>query len=265
VPVLFAKMTRLMQHLEYCGELWRCFSVFRAPARMIAGYLGLPVSYPFTCETVGGTKIRVASRADLATAWIIYLRREYMVDPGDEVVVDCGANIGVFSLYAASCAPRSRIFAVEPFPSTFQELRDNIALNRLDRRVNCLAVALSETDGSVNMYAATHVPSQAREVIRPSLPDTISVPAMSLSSLLKTINVPVIDLLKMDIEGSEHAVFLNTRPSVLTCVKRISIEYHRTAPKQPLFEFLNQAGFVLQRDRVLGRDYGVAEFVSEAP
>lgn len=232
---------------------------------MIAGYLGLPISYPFICETTAGTKIRIASRTDLATAWIIYLRREYRVSRDDEVIVDCGANIGVFSLYAASTAPRSRIFAVEPFPSTFQELRDNVALNSLNRRVSCLSVALSANNGDVNMYAAAHVPSQARQVIRPSLSDTVSVPAMSLSSLLSGLGVEAVDLLKMDIEGSEHAVLLNTKPSVLACVKRISIEYHQTAPKQPLFEFLNQAGFVLQRDRVLGRDYGVAEFVSEAP
>jgi len=265
VPVLFAKIARVLRHLEYCDEFRHCFSVFRRPARMIAGYLGLPVSYPFTCGTTGGTKIRVSNRMDLVTAWIIYLRREYTVDPDDEVIVDCGANIGVFTLYAASTAPRSRIFAIEPFPSTFQELRENVGLNHLNSRVSCLSVALSGSDGRVNMYAAAHVSSQGREVIQPSLPDTVSVPAMSLFSLLGGLGVEAVDLLKMDIEGSEHAVLLNSRPGVLACVKRISIEYHRTAPKQPLFDFLNRAGFVLQRDRVLGRDYGVAEFVSEAP
>jgi FkbM family methyltransferase len=231
---------------------------------MIAGYLGMPVSYPFTCATRSGTKVRVAGRTDLVTTWIIYLRHEYTVEPDDEIILDCGANIGVFALYAASVAPRSRVFAVEPFPSTFQDLRENIKLNRLDERVTCVSIALSASDGMVNMYAAPEVPSQARQVIRPSGSDTVSVPAMSLSSLLGRIGVDEVDMLKMDIEGSEHTALLHAEPGVLARCKRISVEYHEIAPKGPLFDHMKAAGFVLRHDRVLGDNYGVAEFVRDA-
>lgn len=227
---------------------------------MIAGYVGLPISYPFFCETMAGTKIRLAGRNDLATTWIIYLRHEYTVKADDEIIVDCGANVGVFALYAAASAPKSCIFAVEPFPSTFHELSENIQLNHLDDRVTCVSVALTGSDGMVNMYAAPEVASQARQVIQPSGADTVSVPALSLSSLLARIAVREVDMLKMDIEGSEHPALLGAGPSTLARIKRLSVEYHQTGPKGPLFDHLQASGFVLHHDRILGHNYGVAEF-----
>jgi len=261
VSTYYVKIARGLRHLEYFGEVWRCFSVFRRPLRMLAGYLGPFASYPFICETRAGDRIQVADRMDLVTTWIIYLRNEYPVKPEDQVIVDCGANIGVFTIYSASIAPRSQVFAIEPFPETFQSLRENVELNSLDSRVACLPVALAATDGPVNMYAAPHVASQARQVIRPSGADTVSVPALSLSSLFGRIELPMIDLLKMDIEGSEHTVLLHADPCALARVKRIAVEYHQNCPKKPLFDHLQRSGFSLRQDRILGCDYGVAEFV----
>jgi len=255
------KLTRGLRHLEYASELWRCFWVFRRPLRVLAGYLSLPITYPFTCETTAGVKVVIMDRPDLVTTWIIFLRDEYVVRPDDRVIVDCGANIGTFALYAASLSGEPRVVAVEPYPATFRQLRDNVELNGLDGRVSCVAVALSASDGDVNMYAAPEVPSHARQVIRPSGPDTVSVPAVSLLSLFRKLGLETVDLLKMDIEGSEHSVLIHADRNTLGRVKRIALEYHPNHPKRPLFDHMASMGFVVQHDRVLGRDYGVAEFV----
>src|ERR1035441_2246959 len=261
MSTFFTRGRRGLRHLEYWDEFFRCLSVFRQPVRLLAGYLGLPVSYPFMCETQAGIKLRIATRMDLVTTWIIYLRHEYTVKPDDEVIIDCGSDLGVFALYAASLAPRSHIFALEPFPPTFQELCENIRLNGLDHRVTCISIALSASDGNVNMYAAPNIASQARQVIRPSGADTVSVPALNLSSLLGRIGVSAVDMCKMDIEGSEHPALLQAEPSALFCVKRLSVEYHQTGSKEALFNHLAAAGFALRQDRILGDNYGVAEFI----
>ena len=258
-----ARLNRGVRHLGYVREFLRCFLVFRSPLRTIFGYLWLPVSYPFFCVTRSGDRFRVINRSDLATVWIIYLRNEYNVRLEDKVILDGGANIGAFSVFAASRAAGARIFAVEPFPSTFDRLEESVRANHLEDRVTCMRVALASEDQNVNMYAATHVDSQARQVIKPSGPDTVRVPALSLSSLLERIGVAEFDLLKMDIEGGEHPVVLHTDARVLSRFKRISIEYHQTGEKKPLFQHLMAAGFVLRRDRVLGFNYGVAEFLFE--
>lgn len=252
---------RALQHVEYGGELGRCLRVFRRPLRMLTGYLGMPIAYPFTGETRTGVRIAIMDRADLVTTWIIFLRGEYVVLPEDRVIVDCGANIGAFALYAASLSRQARVDAVEPFPATFRQLRSNVQLNHLGARVSCVAVALSASDGEVNMYAAPDVPSHARQVIQPSGSDTVSVPALTLSSLFHKLDLETVDLLKMDIEGSEHSVLMHADRTTLARVKRIALEYHQNRPKGPLFDFLQSMGFVVRRDRALGRDYGVAEFV----
>ncbi|MGW5867320.1 amino acid adenylation domain-containing protein [Streptomyces sp. NPDC055239] len=56
-----------------------------------------------------------------------YLREGISVTPGS-VVIDVGANVGMFSLQVATEAPGSRIIAVEPAPAAFARLRANSAL-----------------------------------------------------------------------------------------------------------------------------------------
>ena len=62
--------------------------------------------------------------------------------------------------------------------------------------------------------------------------DTVSVPALTLSSFVERIGIGEFDLLKMDIEGSEHAAVLSADALVLSRFKRVSIEYHQTGEKR---------------------------------
>lgn len=229
---------------------------------MLAGYLGAKVEYPFTCETQGGAKILLTNRTDLKTAWVIFLRHEYRVEQSDQLIVDCGANIGVFALYAAQRAKQARIIAIEPFPETFQRLQKNLSLNGLNGRVQRFSWALSDEDGLAQMDNWPTRSSQDHQVLKEKVEGSVEVPTISLGSLARRIGETV-DLLKIDIEGSEHRALLNTEGSVLRKFRRISMEYHQNAPKEPLFAKLTGAGFRVRHDRMLGKDYGVAEFVRE--
>jgi len=228
---------------------------------MVLGFLGVPIRFPFVCETRKGQKIHACNRFDLLTVWIIWLREEYTVDKQDKIILNRGANIGAFSVYASGIALDARIFGVEPFPSTFLQFAENIGLNRLETRVDCIPFGLSSADGGGYMETSEYLPSQSHYVV--SAPDrtTIPVPMLSLSSLMNWFSIQKADLLKMDIEGSEHDVLLATHPDVLARFERISLEYHHSGPKETLFSHIDRAGFVLRRDRVLGKNYGVAEFV----
>jgi hypothetical protein len=77
---------------------------------------------------------------------------------------------------------------------------------------------------------------------------------------LERIGVKEVDFLKMDIEGSEHSAVLQSPSTVLRRFRRIAIEYHQTGEKKLLFDHFLAAGFALKRDRMLGTNYGVAEF-----
>ena len=73
----------------------------------------------------------------------IYLRHGITIEPGD-CVFDVGANIGLFTLFLYHRLREAKVFAFEPIPSTFEKLRNNVALYGLDAHLfNC---GLSDRD-----------------------------------------------------------------------------------------------------------------------
>ena len=255
------RIARGRKHVRYAWEFLTVWQIFRRPIMMIAGYLGFPITYPFLCVTKTGSTFSLLNQMDLITAWVIYVRHEYYVCPTDNIILDCGANIGIFSVFAANVAKSAKIYAIEPFPETFRRLLYTVTLNNLAERVVCLNVALARENGNVYMETSTTLPCQSRHVVDCPDETAIMVKAVSLSSLLKTINCSSADLLKMDIEGTEHTVLNSTRICDIARFRRIAIEYHHTGIKTKLFNRFQAAGFSLRHDRVLGDNYGVADFV----
>lgn len=64
-----------------------------------------------------------------------------------DTFVDVGANIGIYSLYAALSNRVISIIAVEPIGLNFRELETNIELNKFSDRINAVHVALSNSSG----------------------------------------------------------------------------------------------------------------------
>ena len=64
------------------------------------------------------------------------------------LLIDVGANIGIYSLYAASINKSISVFSVEPVPDTYRELIANIELNKKTNQISTFMVALSHESGS---------------------------------------------------------------------------------------------------------------------
>lgn len=64
-----------------------------------------------------------------------------------DVFVDVGANIGLYSVYAALSRPASRVIALEPEYANLHLLRDNLVANGLEDRVTAYSIALGARDG----------------------------------------------------------------------------------------------------------------------
>lgn len=71
----------------------------------------------------------------------------------DDVLIDVGANVGIYSLYAA-VVRGCRVYAFEPEALNYARLTDNIALNHADDRVRAFALALSDTTGFGTLHLA---------------------------------------------------------------------------------------------------------------
>jgi FkbM family methyltransferase len=176
-----------------------------------------------------GTRIsHPPQRAGLLEAvqeiWLerIYTDGFYRPTDGD-VIVDAGANIGLFTIYVARQNPKCAVIALEPFAENFRYLQANVVQTRL-KNVTCCEVALGAGFGTGQMLA---VGSRSLDhVLRMDSNQAQGVPIIPLSGLFDLARTPEIDFFKVDIEGSEHDVFANAAPDLLRRFKRIAIEYH---------------------------------------
>lgn len=131
------------------------------------------------------------------------LFRRYL-RPGD-VCLDIGANIGYFTLLAASRVGRSgQVHSFEPTPTTFKALQHNVALNGFTQ-VTLNQLALSNVSGPIQLWVGKDIDSGLVSMRRTTevLTETIAGQAITLDEYLAKHAVGKIRLMKLDIEGAE--------------------------------------------------------------
>lgn len=145
------------------------------------------------------------------------------VKPGD-VVVDCGANIGIFTRYAYKLGA-SKVISFEPAPDNYNCLIKN-APNISNNLHN---MAVSDTNGHKTLYLDKN--AGGHSIIKEDINNTklgtyVNIPCVNLDSLFANGNVSKIDFLKVDVEGAELEVFEGISDVNLSKVDRIAMEYH---------------------------------------
>lgn len=125
------------------------------------------------------------------------------------VVVDLGANIGYYSLMAASLVSKTgMVYAIEPLPYNFSLLVKNIEINGFYDRIESVQMAISNRNGKARFFLgkADNLGTLMDYSDLPgTLKDNIEVDTSTLDNFLSTRGN--IDFLRMDIEGSECEVF----------------------------------------------------------
>ena len=123
----------------------------------------------------------------------------------DDVVFDIGASIGLFTVCAATLVSSGQIFAFEPDPENRMHLDENIQLNSL-RNIVVVDWAVSDIDSETTLYtdgAAGYAPSFIRKQGPHAPQGQVKVRTSSLDARLSTSELPVPDVLKIDVEGAE--------------------------------------------------------------
>jgi FkbM family methyltransferase len=180
----------------------------------------------------------------------VFVRQSYFFrsESNAPVILDCGANIGMASLYFKWLYPTARVQAFEPDPNTYALLRQNIERNHLDVETHNFALWDQETDidffvdrGNPGGLLMSTDASRAQGA-------PIKVPARILSSFVHGR----VDFLKLDVEGAEHRVLADLALSEkLGNIRQIVIEYHHRIGQQksclaPFLKELEQGGFEYQ-------------------
>ena len=127
-----------------------------------------------------------------------------IIQPGMNIV-DVGGHIGCYSILAAAgVGPEGRVFTFEPHPETACLLARNVAINGYEDRVEVVRMAVGGTDGWGRLCLDESDDGSSRLVAGDDRNDRVyPVQITTLDSYFRGEKWPNIDLIKMDIEGSE--------------------------------------------------------------
>jgi len=149
----------------------------------------------------------------------------FKADNDRPLIFDCGSNIGMSILFFKKLYPNARIVAFEPDPVTFDTLRHNVNRNKLSD-VALHQIAIGNYTGTIELFrdpspdSSSLLMSTLRQ--RHAGP-SVTVPVRCLSEFIHE----EIDLLKIDVEGSEVAVMDDLANSgKIRQAKRLHLEYH---------------------------------------
>ncbi|MEG3862990.1 FkbM family methyltransferase [Microcoleus sp. herbarium12] len=141
------------------------------------------------------------------------------------LVIDLGANVGQFS-QEISREFNCRCYALEAVPAVYSQITEN----NLVKKFNC---AISDQNQPIDLYLSEnrecHSVSQQAASIH-GLQGVISVEGITLDTFLNNHKIESIDVLKVDIEGAEEALFNSTSDATLCNIKQVTIEFHDFVP-----------------------------------
>lgn len=197
-------------------------SVRRSPYRLFSKRLAYPVW------------IRPRT-SDLDVFRLICVDNEYacLKDMEEaEVIVDCGANIGLSAAYFLTRCPLCVVYSLEPDPGNFCMLDRNVAA--YGRRCVKLMQAVWSTtaDRLVIMCDYRDGRDWSRRVVPTLCQFGECVEAVTLDDLIGEMQGKRVSLLKIDVEGAEKEIFRGSRARWLTLVDRIAIELHDEEAEQ---------------------------------
>lgn len=150
----------------------------------------------------------------------VFMANEYKADLGDpHFIVDAGAHIGLASIFFADRYPKATIIAIEPEPSNFAVLQRNVANYSNIKPVNAglwsknTRLSIEDANATTWCFRVFENPSKGE------------IQAVGIQELMAAFNMKRIDVLKIDIEGSEVEVMNHSQPWI-DAVKMLIIELH---------------------------------------
>ena len=159
-----------------------------------------------------------------------------------EVIVDAGANIGLFTVLCQNINRCAKYICIEPESSNCILLKKNVKEKSKiykkalwNKEANLL---IDGSDGGDWGFTVKEIDGNCNEN---------AVGAISMLGLMKLEKVSRINILKMDIEGSEYEVFDETAETWIDCIDCLIIEIHdgiRVGCSRRVMENMEQHGFI---------------------
>lgn len=162
--------------------------------------------------------------------WMIRSNPDNYVRRGD-VVMDCGAHVGVFTHYALARGA-SKVIAVEPEPVNAECFRRNFAREIAGGVVILVPKGVWSSESTLELSVATSN-SGMNSVVSDQGGAKIRVPVTTIDRMLEDLGVSRVDFIKMDIEGAEREALAGAANTVKRFRPRLMLDsYHR--PDDPV-------------------------------
>ena len=215
-------------------------------------------SKPFVFETRAGN-VEVPPRV-MHTYKEVFFRAAYFhgipnrVYSDDHIVVlDVGANVGFFSLFALQKFDNVNVYAYEPMPKNYAQLSKYYGeLNKDNWQIHNKAVSGKAGTITLHYDASDSFSTTASVHANEREPDTAEVECVTLRQIVDEYNLTKIDLLKLDCEGSEYNILYHADDEVMNMVKSVTMETHPgdepNESHEAMIEFLQSKGFSVNND-----------------
>lgn len=183
---------------------------------------------------------------------------KFVIDilPNNGVLIDIGANYGVFSLNIAKARNDIMIFAFEPVKNTFTFLNKNIKINNLEERVISFQNAIGENEGLLKIENNRHTNNQIIFDDREQLSTLIKheeVKATTIDNIVKLNNIKNVSFIKIDVEGFEKSVLLGAMQTIKSFKPILLLELYDGhlnkfgSSKAEIINFLKDLGYLLSQ------------------
>lgn len=188
--------------------------------------------------------------SDVPLLYHIFVEKEYSITPSKEpfFIIDAGANVGFTAIYFANRFPKARIIAIEPEESNFKLLQEN---TREYPHVRCIKAGLWSSNTRLRITNLEKDSKWGFQVEETTSAGPETCPAVSINDLLKEEKKKEIDIVKIDIEGSEKELF-EKNYQWLSKTNLIAIEFHdRMKPgcSEPFWEAVKGMKFKQYKKR----------------
>jgi len=159
----------------------------------------------------------------------IYSVPEVHIQTGD-VVLDCGANIGVFTRQALNKGA-AKVIAIEPAPENLECLRRNFAAEIAAGKVVVYPKGVWDKDDQLTLHVDPHNSAADSFLIkREGSHDEVKLPLTTIDKLVNELQLEKVSFIKMDIEGAEVRALHGGRQTIARFHPRLALSaYHDVA------------------------------------
>jgi FkbM family methyltransferase len=210
--------------------------IAKSPFKLLKHYV--KQTSPEVIELRNGVRIILSSHPhDIMTFFGVFLRKDYGIIKPGSIVIDIGANIGMFSLYAA-LSGAEKVYAFEPSQEAFQILLLNIQMNNLEGKIIPINKAVSDQDNLKIKFPIVSSPYNMINGVVNADQEFCEIETITLGKFIVDYDIDQVNLLKLDCEGAEFDILPSLDENSISKINDIRMEYH--GDPAPLIAYLNQ-------------------------